>query len=103
MHVKNSLKFSWIYDDSFIYWTFFYKIGMNDFPRWQFWSMTQPPVLLAFYNAFNAGPPWPWPRDMINIYYDFLSSSLESFSKFWRGSAPTDKININGTLLDVSL
>lgn len=65
--------------------------------------MTHFPSLVDDYIAFNAGGPWPWPSDIMLISSLFLPFYFARRSKFCNGSAPTDKMKVNGILLIVSL
>ena len=40
------------------------KRPMKDWARWQFWSTTHEPSVLAFSINFSATGPWPWPNEM---------------------------------------
>ena len=42
------------------------SLGKKDFAKWQFWSTTQRPSLIALSMHFSAMGPWPWPNDTVS-------------------------------------
>lgn len=77
------------------------KSGMKDGAKWQFWSNTHLPSMIAFLMDFSAISPCPCPRE---IAMKFPLSPLESARVVIsiRGSAPGDRMKINGVYLSES-
>jgi hypothetical protein len=75
--------------------TIFYIWGIQVLAKWQFWSKTHFPDILALDISLAAGSPCPCPNDItyISIFNYFASLKREVV-----GSAPGDKTNIIGVL-----
>lgn len=97
--VSQILKSGWIYA---AFSRILYSYGMNEGAKWQFCSNTQRPYFIDNLIAFSALPPWPWPKD--NEANEFLKPNFSAkFVIYKRGSAPGDKIKINGVLQSESV
>ena len=76
---------------------------MKDLARWQFWSRTHPPLVRISSKTFIAFPSCPLPRETVsNLFLSYPWSSANFFISLI-GSLPGDKMNINGTILELCL
>ncbi len=75
---------------------------MNEGAKWQFCSSTHRPYFIESFIAASAFAPWPWPSDSdAKVFLKPSFSARFVISK--RGSAPGDKMKINGVFLSESV
>ena len=99
--VSHSLKFGLAVSLSMPSWMR-YRSGINDGARWQFCRRTHFPSAIAFLIVFSAIYPWPCPRE-IAVKLDLKPLSSARLVISIRGSAPGDRMKINGVILSESL